>query len=83
MSNDLRVLNSDFGFKIKDIRKDLPVQMWHGRLDNMIPLQHAEKVAARLCDNAHLRISDADTHTSLWAERKEEFLEKLVKAIKA
>lgn len=30
-SNDFRVLNSDFGFKIEDIRKDLPVLMWHGR----------------------------------------------------
>ena len=81
-SNDFRLLNSDFGFKIEDVRKDLPVQMWHGRLDNMVPLQHAEKVAARLGDNAHLRITD-DTHASIWAERKEEYLGELVRAIKA
>ncbi len=81
-SNDFRVLNSDFGFRIEDVRKDLPVQLWHGKLDNMVPLQHAEKVAARLGDNAHLRVSD-DTHASIWAERKEEYLGELVRAIKA
>ena len=82
LSNDFKVLNSDFGFRIEDIRKDLPVQLWHGRLDNMVPLQHAEKVAARLGENAHLRVSD-DTHASIWAERKEEYLRELVRAIKA
>jgi len=82
VSNDFRVLNSNFGFRIEDVRKDLPVQLWHGRLDTMVPLQHAEKVAARLGANANLRISD-DTHASIWVERKEEFLGELVRAIKA
>jgi pimeloyl-ACP methyl ester carboxylesterase len=82
MSDDFRLLNSDFGFKIEDVRKDLPVHIWHGRLDDMVPLQHAEKVAARLGDNAHLRITD-DTHLSVWAEQKEEYLGELVRAIKA
>jgi hypothetical protein len=48
----------------------------------MVPLQHAEKVAARLGDNAHLSITD-DTHLSIWAERKKEYLVELVMAIKA
>lgn len=81
LSEDFRLLSSDFGFRIEDIRKDLPVQLWHGRLDNFVPLQHGEKVAARLGDNAHLEISD-DTHASIWAERKGEYLAALVAAIK-
>lgn len=81
-SDDFRLLNSDFGFRIEDIRKDLPVQLWHGELDTYVPLQHAEKIAARLGDNAHLRVSD-DTHASIWADRKEEYLGELVRAIKA
>ncbi|KAJ9653330.1 hypothetical protein H2198_007472 [Neophaeococcomyces mojaviensis] len=64
LSDDFRLLNSDFGFKIEDIRKDLPVQLWHGKLDTFVPLQHAEKVAARLGKNAHLRVSN-DTHASI------------------
>ena len=82
MSQDFRVLNSDFGFKIEDIRKDLPVQIWHGKLDNMVPLQHAQKVAARLGTNAQLRIED-ETHASIWQNRREEFLGELVKTIKS
>lgn len=81
-SDDFRLLNSDFGFRIEDIRKDLPVQLWHGKLDTFVPLQHGEKVAARLGGNAHLRVTD-DTHASIWAERKEEYLGELVRAIKA
>ncbi len=80
-SDDFRILNSDFGFKIEEIRKDLPVKIWHGRLDNMVPLHHAEKVAARLGENADLKMTD-DTHASIWAERKEEYLGELVRAIK-
>lgn len=79
-SQDFRLLSSDFGFKIEDIRKDLPVRLWHGRLDNMAPLQHAEKVAARIGDNAHLEITD-DTHASIWWNRKEDFLRELVEAV--
>jgi len=77
-----RLLNSAFRYGIEDIRKDLPVQLWHERLDTMVPLQHAQKVAARLGDNARLRISD-DTHASIWAERKEVNLRELVSAIQA
>lgn len=48
----------------------------------MVGLQMAEKVAARLGDNANLKITD-DTHASIWWNRKEEFLGDLVKAIRA
>jgi len=81
-SLDFRLLNAAFGFKIEDIRKDLPVQLWYGNLDTNVPLQHGEKIAARLGRNAHLRVKD-ETHASIWANCKEEYLGELVKAIKA
>lgn len=80
-SQDFKLLNSDFGFKIEDIRKDLPVQVWHGKLDNFVPPHHGENVAARIGENAILRISD-DTHASISTTHKEEYLTELVKAIK-
>lgn len=82
VSDDFRLLNADFGLRIEDIRKDLPVQLWYGRLDTDVPLQHGEKIASRLGDNANLRVSD-DTHASISADRKEEFLGELVRALKA
>ena len=83
MSDDFRLLNSDFAFKIEDIRKDLPFRIWHGRLDTFVPLQHAQKVKARLGNNARLEISDDQTHASIWREKKEEYISELVKAIEA
>lgn len=82
-SLDYKVLNSDFGFRIEDIRKDLPVYLWYGRLDVNVPLQHGEKIAARVGDNARLRVEEDETHASIWANFKEEYLGELVRAIKA
>jgi len=81
-SLDFRLLNANFGFRIEDIRENLPVQLWYGKLDTNVPLQHGEKIAARLGANAHLRVED-ETHASIWANWKEEYLGELVKAIKA
>ena len=82
MSDDFRLLNGDFGFKVEDIRKDLPVPIWHGTSDVFVPLHHGQKVAARIGENARLRLTD-DTHASIWANQKAEYLGDLVKAIKA
>ncbi|KAF2022008.1 alpha/beta-hydrolase [Aaosphaeria arxii CBS 175.79] len=81
-SQDFRLLNSDFGFRIEEIRKDLKVQIWHGTLDENVPTHHGEMVAKRIGDNATLKITD-DTHASIFRERKEEYLGKLVKAIQS
>jgi pimeloyl-ACP methyl ester carboxylesterase len=81
LADDFRRLNSDFGFKIQDIRKDLPVQLWHGREDVFVPPHHAEKTAQRLGRNAQLNMTD-DTHASIWANEKQNYLEQLVKAVR-
>ncbi|KAL2427355.1 hypothetical protein ABEF95_012275 [Exophiala dermatitidis] len=73
--------SSSWGFRIENIRMDLPVQLWHGRFDNMVPLQHGQKVAERLGKNATLRVKD-ETHASISVYYKEEYLGELVKAIK-
>jgi len=79
-SLDFKVLNADFGFKIEDIRKNLPVQLWYGNLDENVPLQHGQKIAARLGKNARLRVED-ETHASIFANWKEEYLGELVRAL--
>ncbi|ETN41029.1 uncharacterized protein HMPREF1541_02963 [Cyphellophora europaea CBS 101466] len=81
MSDDYRVLNSDFGFRIEDIRKDLPVQVWHGDKDVFAPTRHGREVAKRLGDNATLHITD-DTHASISKDRQEGWMGDLVKAIR-
>jgi pimeloyl-ACP methyl ester carboxylesterase len=77
---DGRLLSSDFGFRIQDIRPDLPVQLWYGKQDVNVPLDHGETVAKRLGDRAHLRVKD-ETHASIFFNWREQFLQDLVRSI--
>jgi pimeloyl-ACP methyl ester carboxylesterase len=77
---DGRVLSMDFGFRIQDIRSDLPVQLWYGKHDVIVPLNHGETIAKRLSDRANLRVED-ETHASIFFNWREQILEDLVKSI--
>jgi pimeloyl-ACP methyl ester carboxylesterase len=67
----------DWGFRIEDIRADLPVQLWYGRLDTSVPLNHGEQIAARLGGRAYLRVED-ETHASIGISRRDDVLKALV-----
>jgi pimeloyl-ACP methyl ester carboxylesterase len=77
---DGRVLSKAFGFRIEDIRPVLPVQLWYGKLDVFVPLNHGETIAKRLGDRANLRVED-ETHASIFFKWREQILEDLVKRI--
>lgn len=77
---DGRVLSKDFGFRIQDIRPDLPVRLWYGKLDVFVPLNHGETIAKRLGDRATLRVED-ETHASIFFKWREQILEDLVRSI--
>ncbi|OCL11701.1 alpha/beta hydrolase fold protein [Glonium stellatum] len=77
VAQDGHLMCTDWGFRIEDIRHDLPVQLWYGKQDTAIPLNHGEQIAVRLGGRAHLRVED-ETHASLQIKYKEEILEKLV-----
>lgn len=70
----------DFGFKVEDIRADLPVHLWYGKQDVLVPPNHGVQLAQRLGSRAHLRLED-ETHVSLTANYKKEILENLIKAM--
>lgn len=80
-AEDARVMSSPWEFRIEDIRKDLPVYLWYGKLDTNVPLHHGEKIAARIGPNAYLRVKDDDTHVSISQNYKQEYLGELVRAI--
>lgn len=75
---DGRVMCKDWGFRIEDIRPDLPVQLWYGKSDDNVPLNHGEQIAIRLGGRAHLRLED-DTHASISMNWKREELEGLLR----
>jgi pimeloyl-ACP methyl ester carboxylesterase len=80
MVQDGRVICMDWGFRIEDIRPDLPVQLWYGKHDTHVPLNHGIQIAARLGGRASLRVED-ETHASISQNWKEEVLEDLIKSM--
>lgn len=62
---DFKVLNAEVGFQIEEIRKDLPIQLWYESLHANVPLQHGEETAARLGDNAYLKV-EQEPHASIY-----------------
>ena len=77
---DGRLLSMDLGLRIQDIRPDLPVQLWYGKHDVFVPLNHGETIAKRLSDRANLRVED-ETHASIFFKWREQILADLVKSI--
>lgn len=60
---DVRVLARPWGFALEHI--DVPVQLWHGDLDTVIPLHHGEYLAAAI-PRATLRVCEGEAHMVLW-----------------
>jgi pimeloyl-ACP methyl ester carboxylesterase len=77
-AQDGRLISTDWGFRIEDIRAELPVQLWYGKLDHNCPVIHGEQIAKRLGAQAHLRVEN-ETHGSIHVNWREQILEALVK----
>ncbi|KAI1118741.1 alpha/beta hydrolase fold protein [Nemania sp. NC0429] len=77
---DGNLSSRDFGFRIEDIRHDLPVHLWYGKYDTSVPPGHGEEIAARLGPNARLKIED-ETHGSLTWNCRVRALDELLEAM--
>lgn len=77
---DGNLLSRDFGFRVQDIRKDLPVRLWYGKQDTHCPPSHGKQIAERLGANAKLRVED-ETHASLTLNWRRRILEDLLKSL--
>lgn len=75
-----RVWTSDIGFRFEDIRTDLPVHLWYGKLDSGIPPRMGEEIAARLGGRAMLNIEE-EGHVSLVMNCRLRILENLLASI--
>jgi len=77
---DARLCCLDHGFKVEDIRADLPVQLWYGKQDIVVPPNHGVQLEKRLGSRADLRLVD-ETHACLPANWKKEIIQALIKAM--
>ena len=59
---DYRLWGGDWGFELKDVT--VPVHLWQGDADRMVPLHHAEWMAEQLPDATMHRLA-GDGHVSI------------------
>jgi hypothetical protein len=71
---------SDFGFRVEDIRKDLTIQLWYGKKDLSVPMNHGVQIAARIGDKAQLRVED-EAHSGTLMHWKREIFEAIAKSM--
>lgn len=66
MVEDWRVMTTeDLGFKLQDIRRDLPIQLWYGKYDTSVSWHVGEDLKRRLHgDKVELHVRD-ETHLSM------------------
>ena len=62
-AGDVIALAQPWGFELGDVRT--PVELWHGGLDNVIPITHAWHLASVL-PRATLTICPGDGHMLMW-----------------
>lgn len=81
MAMDGRVICSEWGFKVEDIRRDLPVLLWYGGEDKFIPPNHGRGIAERLGGKEGkvvLEMKEEDTHYSISQDWQREQLEAIL-----
>lgn len=56
---DVVLFVREWGFALGDLR--VPIRLWHGDADNIVPLHHGEHLAARIPDS-ELRVRPGESH---------------------
>lgn len=70
---------SKWGFKIEDIRQDLPVHLWCGTDDKSVPFNHGVQMKKRMRgEGVVLTVGEGETHASMEVNYMREYLEKMV-----
>ncbi|KAJ4401799.1 hypothetical protein N0V91_007698 [Didymella pomorum] len=70
MCKDGYAMCTDWGFKIEDVRKDLPIVLWYGSQDKNVPPNHGRTITRRLrteCEQGDGEIEDKGPVA--WKER--------------
>ena len=83
--DDSGILSSDPGFRVEDIRADLPVHLWYGTDDTNISPQAGEETAQRLRaagnTKVELHMEKGETHGSTQVNFQKRILTDLLKAM--
>jgi pimeloyl-ACP methyl ester carboxylesterase len=69
---DIELLAKPWGFALEDI--DVPVHLWHGDADPVIPIRHSRYLAAHI-SASELHVCQNEGHLLLWNHLEEVFAE--------
>ena len=83
--DDAYVLSRDPGYRVEEIRPDLPVQLWYGTADTNIAPKAGEEIAERLRvagnEKVELHMEPGETHGSTQVQFRRRYLEDLLRAM--
>lgn len=83
--DDSALLSADPGFRVEDIRPDLPIHLWYGTDDTNVSPKAGEETAQRLraAGNAkvELHMEPGETHGSTQVKYQRRVLEDLIRAM--
>jgi pimeloyl-ACP methyl ester carboxylesterase len=83
--DDAQTLSKDPGFRVEDIRTDLPVQLWYGTDDTNVSPKAGEETAERLRaagnTKVELHMEPGETHGSTQVKFQKRQLEDLLRAM--
>lgn len=83
--DESRVLSKEPGFRVEDIRADLPVQLWCGTDDTNVSPKAGEETAQRLRAGGNtkveLHIEEGETHGSTQVKYRRSVLQDLLRAM--
>ena len=78
---DMKLLASDPGFDVADIRSDLTVQLLYGNADRNVPLKHGNEIARRLVsrrgetdERVSMKVKENETHASIFFDYRDDVL---------
>jgi pimeloyl-ACP methyl ester carboxylesterase len=71
---DIMLFTRDWGFELSDVT--VPIRMWHGDSDNIVPIAHALHLSKRI-PNANLHVRHGESHLGALDAAEEIFSELL------
>lgn len=85
--DDSSILSKDPGFRVEDIRADLPVQLWYGTADTNISPRAGEETAERLRGAGNMKVEfhmePGETHGSTQVQYRRRYLGDLKRAMES
>ncbi|TID00151.1 hypothetical protein CH35J_006217 [Colletotrichum higginsianum] len=78
---DGRVLTSDWGFRLEDMRSSIPIQLWYSKKDTNVPFRMGEAIASRLSSPPDFYVKEDETHLNLVLKYSADALERLLEKL--